>query len=150
MFPTELETEIEFRIKHGIFCDMFKLQRNAFAFDEYVNCVFEKFVLQVIKISPMNWLGLCVCLLLNYARTALHIEFIHCDHDEHHDEAYINCVQYSYIYAFVAGGILLFATTVILWFVSRYYEAKIISNIGIRNKEHYIPFLKVRQSTVFV
>eukprot|EP00981_Chlorochromonas_danica_P006344 scaffold1365_cov163-Ochromonas_danica.AAC.34 len=37
-------TEVEFRIFHNIFCDTFKIQRHAFAFNEYVEKVTDMFV----------------------------------------------------------------------------------------------------------
>src|SRR5690348_13393045 len=46
--------EMEFRIFHSIFCDMFRIQKLAFAFDEYVEIVFEKYVMNIIKIRMVN------------------------------------------------------------------------------------------------
>eukprot|EP01035_Chromulina_nebulosa_P021149 gene21149-27403_t len=47
--------EIEFRIFHIIFCDHYHIQRNAFAYDEYVQRIFEKYLLDIITIKPLDW-----------------------------------------------------------------------------------------------
>ena len=69
---------LEFRIFHNIFCDTYKIQKNAFAFNEYVEKVFEKYILAIIEIRPVDWLLLCVLVLLNWARQALHWDYRDC------------------------------------------------------------------------
>ncbi len=67
LVPKELNNsvaEMEFRILHSVFCDMFKIQRTAFAFDEYVEIVFEKFVLSIIQIRIVSWVLFLLLLLL--------------------------------------------------------------------------------------
>ena len=81
---------VEFRIFHNVFCDTYKIQKAAFAFNEYVEKVFEKYVLTLIEIRPVDWLMLCVLVLLNWARHALGWDYSHCykrhlDEHEMHD-----------------------------------------------------------------
>jgi len=77
---------MEFRIFHNVFCDTYKIQKVAFAFNEYVEKVFEKYVLTLIEIRPVDWLMLCVLVLLNWARHSLGWDYRHCGKrhlDEH-------------------------------------------------------------------
>jgi hypothetical protein len=69
---------MEFRIFHNIFCDTYKIQRAAFAFNEYVEKVFEKYILMLIEIRPLDWLLVCVLVLLNWARGAVHLDYQYC------------------------------------------------------------------------
>ena len=69
---------MEFRIFHNVFCDTYKIQRSAFAFNEYVEKVFEKYILMIIEIRPLDWLLVCVLVLLNWARSALHLDYQPC------------------------------------------------------------------------
>ncbi len=95
-------SEMEFRVFHNIFCDSYKIQRSAFAFDEYVEKVFEKFVLSIIEIRPVDWLMLVVVVLLNLARRKLHLNYRQCD--SAHDVAH--CENESATVMFTIAGVL--------------------------------------------
>jgi hypothetical protein len=75
---------MEFRIFHNIFCDTYKIQRAAFAFNEYVEKVFEKYILMIIEIRPLDWLLVCVLVLLNWARSALRLNYRYCAPEQLH------------------------------------------------------------------
>lgn len=77
---------MEFRIFHNIFCDSYKIQRKAFAFEEYVEKVFEKFVMEVIEIRPLDWIILSVLFIINLARYSTHMTFSSkvCETEDHH------------------------------------------------------------------
>lgn len=78
---------IEFRIFHNIFCETYKIQKTAFAFNEYVEKVFEKYILMIIEIRPLDWLLVCVFVLLNWARVSLHLGLHFCGSDiDHYDD----------------------------------------------------------------
>lgn len=69
---------------HCIFCEQYRIQRDAFAFDDYVQRIFEKFLLDIVTIQPMDWIMVCVLVLLNWGRRQLHWDFKECDsHDPH-------------------------------------------------------------------
>ena len=73
---------VEFRIFQNIFCETYKIQKAAFAFNEYVEKVFEKYVLTIIQIRWSDWVALCSLVLLNWARNKMRLDFIHCSsHD---------------------------------------------------------------------
>lgn len=56
-------------------------------FDLYVEKVFEKFVLSIIEIRPIDWFMLVVVILLNLARKELKLDYYHCEeHDYHCDD----------------------------------------------------------------
>ena len=60
---------------HEIFSDRYRIRRDAFAFDAYVERVYEKFLVSVITIQPMDWLIVVVVVLLNWGRLVLDIHW---------------------------------------------------------------------------
>ncbi len=132
-------SKMEFRIFHNIFCEMFNIQRSAFAFDEYVNNVFEKFVFTIVKIRPVNWLCLCGLLFLDYARTSNKLYFHHCGHED------IECVENSSLELYVLLGAIVFGLTVVFAVVARLYEIQIIRRKGIQASDYYASYLQVRR-----
>jgi hypothetical protein len=73
---------MEFRIFQSIFCETYKIQKAAFAFNEYVEKVFEKYILTIIEIRYVDWAALCCLALLNWTRALLRLDFQHCgSHD---------------------------------------------------------------------
>lgn len=62
---SRIVSEMEFRVFHDIFCESYRIQRKAFAFDEYVSLVYEKFALHIIEIGVMNWMLFLVFMLLS-------------------------------------------------------------------------------------
>ena len=64
---------MQFRIYHIIFCEQHKLLRNSLAFDEYVQHVYEKFLMEIVEIRLIDWAFLCVLILLNWARTSVKV-----------------------------------------------------------------------------
>lgn len=69
---------MEFRIFQSIFCETYKIQKAAFAFNEYVEKVFEKYILTLIKIRLVDWASLCTFVLLNWLRHTINLDFNHC------------------------------------------------------------------------
>ena len=65
---SRINAEIEFRVIHYAFCETFHIQRDALAFDEYVNKCVEKQILKIITIDPANWFVVIVLILLNWLR----------------------------------------------------------------------------------
>ena len=65
---SRINAEIEFRVIHAAFCETFQIQRDALAFDEYVNKCVEKQILKIITIDPANWFVVIVLVLLNWLR----------------------------------------------------------------------------------
>jgi hypothetical protein len=64
-------SELEFRVMHCIFCDNYGIQKDAFKFDEYVQVVFEKLLVNVINIKPLDWVIVVVLTLVNWIRETL-------------------------------------------------------------------------------
>eukprot|EP01036_Dinobryon_divergens_P030576 gene30576-39844_t len=56
----------EFKIFYNIFCESFRLKLTTFAFDSYVELVFEKFILGLIHIDMFNWVFICAVLGLEW------------------------------------------------------------------------------------
>jgi hypothetical protein len=89
---------MEFRIYNAIFCSTFKIQKSAFAFDEYVTKVFQHSVLELIEIRLKDWFYVTVLLTLNLGRVKLNWQWQYC---ELHD---VECHERRDIYLYTACG----------------------------------------------
>jgi hypothetical protein len=90
--------QMEFRIFNNIFCSTFKVQKDAFLFDEYVTKVFQQSVLELIEIRLLDWFYVTVILCLNLGRVKLNLQWMSC---EVHD---IHCHERRDEYLFTAFG----------------------------------------------
>ena len=133
----QIINKIEFRIFHALFCDFFFLKPDAFAFDEYVARVYEKYVFSIISINIFHWFTFIVLVLLNWARIALKIEYQSCIDDD------IQCKQQNGIVIFTSAGAVLFAVTGVLVYVSRNLEMKIMAKRNITSYKSYNSFLRM-------
>ena len=79
-----IKSELEFKVFNEIFCDQFKIAKSQFQFDCYVERVFEKMLLDIVTIRPMDWLIVIVFALLNYGRLELDLVYGECHHDDLH------------------------------------------------------------------
>ena len=95
--------KVEFRIFQNIFCETYKIQKAAFAFNEYVEKVFEKYVLTIIKIRWSDWAVLCTLVLLNWARNELHWDIKDCDQQDGACEKQNNTSMFA-----ISGNAVLF------------------------------------------
>jgi len=127
--------KVEFRIFHFIFCDFFQIQPSAFAFDEYVARVYEKYVFSIISIGIMHWLLLCLIVLLNWARIALGLQYHSCH------EGDSKCQKVNDIIIFTILGAILYFITLVLVYVSRNLEMKIMLKRDITSYKSYYQYL---------
>jgi hypothetical protein len=100
---------LEFRICHNIFCSTYKIQKKAFEFNEYVEKVFEKFILTLIEIRPLDWLLFCIVALLNWARYELKLDYHSCHSSDAHGggaeaEAQTKCMDENARVMFLEAG----------------------------------------------
>lgn len=128
--------QMEFRIFHNLFCEMFKIQRDAFAFDEYVHKVFEKFVMTVIEIRPIDWFIVMVVVVINLGRKKLKLDYNIC---EAHDTG---CDEESTLKLFTIAGAVLYGITCVFVYVSRSLEFKIMAKRGVSSWKHYADYLQ--------
>ena len=92
-------TEMEFRVFQSIFCETFNLRKSAFSFDQYVQIVFEKYVVSIVKIRAVNWILFCCLLLLNMLRSNYKaFLFMTCDTDD------LSCNQFRGLVLFTVIG----------------------------------------------
>lgn len=89
---------MEFRIFNTIFCSTFKIQKDAFLFDEYVTKVFQRYVQDLIEIRLIDWFYVTVLLCLNLGRVKLDLQFHSCDK---HD---LECHERRDVYLFSVLG----------------------------------------------
>lgn len=59
----------EFRIFQHLFCERFQLQLSSFSFDEYMEFQFEKFILNLIELSPLSWMSFAFVLTIEWVRS---------------------------------------------------------------------------------
>ena len=98
----QIHTELEFRVLHEIFCDQYKILRGSFAFDLYVERVYEKFLLDIITIRPIDWFLVCLLTLLNWLRNHLGWKYFRgkCSESDH------DCSIYQSLLVFGILGLL--------------------------------------------
>ena len=135
---------MEFRIFQSIFCQTYKIQKSAFAFNEYVEKVFEKFILAMIEIRPIDWLMLCVLVLLNWARNKLHLDYRKCA--IHHDQL---CEEENARIMFTVSGAIIFGLTALLAVESRRLEVRIMAQKNIRSIHTYPSYLRVIMAALY-
>eukprot|EP01039_Chlorochromonas_danica_P002448 gene2448-2683_t len=129
-------TEVEFRIFHNIFCDTFKIQRHAFAFNEYVEKVTDMFVRNLVTIRLIDWLILCILVVLNLARNKLNITVFHCSKDD-----FVCYDRSSTILLTIMGGIVLLIN-IFVAVISRHIQLKIMEVKGVPHRNHLHSFLQ--------
>jgi len=112
--------EMEFKIFHDIFCKKFNIQKDVFAFDEYVIKVFERFVKRLVSIRWQDWCFVCVLVLLNLLRKTIRLEYHHCNSYD------FKCSEENDHYLFLFTGICILGVTCFYVVMSRYFEKKIL------------------------
>jgi hypothetical protein len=90
--------QMEFKIFDSLFCSNFRIQKGAFAFDEYVAKVFQRFVHHLIEIRLRDWLYVTIVLFGNLARVKLNLHLLHCNRDD------VACVERDDLYIFTIAG----------------------------------------------
>lgn len=154
---------------HDIFCESYRIQRNAFAFDEYVSLVYEKFALHIIEIGLLNWIIFIFLMLLSLSQvfasqpiapTCFELTSIYnsictwsqvgsdksfgqCDS---HDRV---CLDNRGIQIFTVLGTALLVLCIFFAFLSRHYEVSIINSRGLRSIEDYPTFLQKMEKVAF-
>ena len=162
----QLVSELEFRIFHSIFCEVYRIQRKAFAFDEYVSLVYEKFALTIIEIGVVNWAAFVLLMLINLGHTSEDSHVIECDGsesaavhatagDDHTDDhatddghasghTYSRCADNRGIVTFTLFGCALCLLFMFMAVLSRHYELQVMRARGIKSIEDYPMFVQVK------
>eukprot|EP01035_Chromulina_nebulosa_P022509 gene22509-29149_t len=133
---------IEFKILHHVFCEMFKLKISSFAYDEYVELVFEKFILRLIHTDPVHWLLFFALLLLEWGRSKMQITLTSCPAaDSSGSVARNECLGTRSTNTFLMAGAIMYGISWIFVLASRYYELCFIRIKGIESMEFYPAYL---------
>jgi len=154
--PWSLENgEMEFRILHLIFCEQYNIRCDDFAFDEYVERIFEKYLLETITIQPMDWFIVLVFVMVNWSRNALEIN-VNCNHTD-------DCSDWVAIELFTISGqsihvknislsnelsvigAVTLIITVTLAVISRIYELRLLRYRKVMTGADYIQFLQAEK-----
>ena len=149
----EINSRMEFRIMHSIFCENYNIHRNAFAFDEYVYHIFEKLLLSILHIDNWKWGLIIVFFVLDYVRHVLGLDIHQCvrDHGPSRrlaaggdgvDPEYADgCASESSLDNFTIANFALFILCLVTAFMSRVYELRIMETRGISNADDYALYL---------
>ena len=130
---------------HELFCDQFKILSSEFQFDSYVERVYEKLLLDIITIGPLDWFIVVLLAVLNLARIKLKLLY---GHDCHHD---MHCEDRNSIKLFCVIGAVVVVISLILAIISRLYERRLLSSRGVESIGDCIVFLRVSWSnTIFI
>lgn len=141
-----INSQMEFRIFHHIFCEQFMIQRSEFAFDEYVHRIFEKFLLRIIGMHEIDWFLICIMTLLNWMRIDLKLDIADCTRGKKvatYCSSYYDCTCHrnaSMVDFIIVGGAI-FAFTLFLAFLSRTYELRLMASRGVHSADDYALFL---------
>ena len=136
---SSINSQMEFRIFHAIFSEHYMIQRSAFAFDEYVHRIFEKFLLRVISMHEIDWFIICLMALVNWARLQFKLDVNDCLRAD--GEPDLACLKKSNMLNFCYCGLAMLALNVIMAVVSRYYELEILSSRGVNSSDDFALFL---------
>ena len=60
-----LYSDLELRLYETVFCEEFKIHREAFKFDDYLERIVEKYLEDLIEVKPLCWVAVAVVSLLN-------------------------------------------------------------------------------------
>eukprot|EP01034_Spumella_vulgaris_P022121 gene22121-28226_t len=140
-FLNSLVSQLEFRIFHNVFCEMFNMHTSAVAFDEYMSLVGEKYIHSVIRISPLNWTLFGCLALLDYLRIEGSEHIFGCT------EGDLECLHHSGSVIFTVYGTGLFLVTLVFAVVSRYYELQVIRRKGISGLDLYPAYLQYMEES---
>ena len=139
---------MEFRIFHHIFCEHFMIQRSAFAFDEYVHRIFEKFLLRIIGMHEVDWFLICVMTLLNWLRLQYGLDMHDCFREKgalkycKTMESECMCHKVSSMENYTISGFTVLAFTISLAIISRVYELRIMATRGVHTSDDYALYLE--------
>lgn len=136
---SSINSQMEFRIFHAIFCEHYMIQRSAFAFDEYVHRVFEKLLLRIISMHEIDWFIICIMALLNWARVEFKLDVNECLRAAGKPD--LACLKQSNMVSFCYFGVAMLALNIVLAVVSRYYELEILTSRGVHSSDDFALFL---------
>lgn len=141
---SRINSEMEFRIYHHIFCQEYRISPSALKFDEYMQKTIENLLLRLIEIRAKDW-ALIICLIfINWGRNALGWHFILCHGSDYPTpEELQGCHALRSIQIYTVGGAIIFVLCFTLAFVSRMYELRVLQYRGIHKGSDYVLFLKV-------
>ncbi len=164
---SSLNSQMEFRIFHSIFCENYNIKRDAFAFDQYVYRIFEKYLLKILDIDSRNWFIILGLTMLNWLRYETGIDVHECvrkhssiygdgtNSNSYSDrrrylaggsrvnyEHAVYCDAPSSVDNFTIAGFFLFLFSLFLAIISRKYELKLMETRGIENSDDYCLYLQ--------
>jgi len=142
---------MEFRIFHHIFCETFMIQRKAFAFDEYVHRIFEKFLLRIIGMHEIDWFLICALALLNWLRLEYRLDIHACFADKSEPNycktvySDCDCHKLASFENFIIFGFAVLAFTIFLAVISRVYELRLLMKRGVHTSDDYALYLEAAE-----
>lgn len=136
-FPIAMiHEEIEFRIFHSIFCNEYQIKKCAFAFDEYVQRVFEKLLMDTLKIEIFDWFIILLICFLNWGRSKMGWDMITCDVNDK------ECNVLNSLQLFLLFGIFIFSFVLFLTISARIFQIRLLNKVGIKSCNDYTTYLE--------
>jgi len=134
--------QLEFRIFHTIFCDLYKIKKTV-PFNDYATIVFEKYILTLIKIRPVDWgLLLAVLIALLSIRNWTNGASYYGEDCMHSGQLEEECVLHKAAILFTAFGLLILFFVCLLAVITRHYVVAVLRKAGIYSMKEYASYLK--------
>jgi hypothetical protein len=131
-----IHEEIEFRVFHSIFCDEYQVKKSGFSFDEYVQRIFEKLLMDTLKIEIFDWFIISVICGLNWGRSKLEWNMVSCDVSEL-ECGVLNSLEIYFLMGCVMLGIVFFLTI-----SARIFQVRLLNKVGIKSCDDYTHYLQ--------
>ena len=64
---------------HSIFCDQYNIKASSLGFDDYVEMLYRKEMMNIVQIHPVDWIVVLVLVFGNWIRDAQNWNLQHCD-----------------------------------------------------------------------
>lgn len=106
-----------------------------------VQRVFEKLLLDTLKIEIFDWILICIICSINWGRHALHLNFITCDHDSDDLHEVHACEAENSMLLFTLMGFVLLSIVIFLCCFSRIFQLRLFRACGIAKTIDYAQFL---------
>jgi len=88
---SSIRSEIEFRVFHDVFCEHYHIGVNEFAFDEYIQRIYEEILMDIVELQPVDWAIFIFFVFANWARNALDLGTSSCHHFESKSDELASC-----------------------------------------------------------
>lgn len=112
-------SKMEYHFARAVFTDEFEVLDDSFPFDAYLTKVFEKYLVSIIDIEPINWILVIIIVCVNWVRVEVGVL-----NPERGCRGDAGCVGAHDIRVFTYIGFIMLGCLLIVAIVSRYYQLR--------------------------